>query len=142
MICSKILVAYDESKMSEKALAKAVEIAKTDPKIEIEIIHIMSIPVLVGIDQFVSKSITDKFQEHGRKILAQASEKLKSLKNQHSTFLKEGKSTSAIILHHAKKNGCDLIIMGSRGLSGIKEMLGSVSHNVVQRAGVPVLIVK
>ncbi|MDF2937997.1 MAG: UspA domain protein, partial [Paenibacillaceae bacterium] len=34
-------------------------------------------------------------------------------------------------------------IIGSRGLGGIREfVLGSVSHNVVQHAVVPVLVIK
>ncbi len=47
-----------------------------------------------------------------------------------------------VILEHAKENNSDLIIMGSRGLSGVKEYLGSVSHYVVQHSSVPVLIIK
>lgn len=142
MICSKILVAYDESDLAGKALAKAIEIAKTDPEIEIQVLHIISVPVIIGVDQFVNQSITDKFQEHGRQVLAKAAEEMKSIKNEHYTFLADGKSPATLILNHAKKNSCDLIIMGSRGLSGIKEMLGSVSHTVTQQATVPVLIVK
>ena len=39
-------------------------------------------------------------------------------------------------------SGYDLIIMGSRGMSGIKAaLLGSVSHTVSQQAKCPVLIV-
>ncbi|WP_256711219.1 universal stress protein [Paenibacillus sp. FSL H7-0331] len=37
----------------------------------------------------------------------------------------------------------DLIVIGSRGLNAISEfILGSVSHNVVQHAKIPVLVVK
>lgn len=46
------------------------------------------------------------------------------------------------ILEYAKEHEQDLIIMGSRGLSGIKEiMLGSVSHKVTQLSKCPVLII-
>jgi len=35
------------------------------------------------------------------------------------------------------------VVMGSRGLSGLKEIfLGSVSHHVVQKSSCPVMIVK
>jgi nucleotide-binding universal stress UspA family protein len=56
--------------------------------------------------------------------------------------LLKGISPAYVILNHAREHGCDLIIMGSRGLTGIKEFLGSVSHTVVQNSQVPVLIVK
>ncbi|WKB35977.1 universal stress protein [Terrilactibacillus sp. S3-3] len=45
-------------------------------------------------------------------------------------------------MDHIKENHYDLVILGSRGLSGIREFLGSVSHGVVQRSPVPVLIIK
>lgn len=48
-----------------------------------------------------------------------------------------------MILKYAKENAIDIIVIGSRGLGGIREfVLGSVSHNVVQSARIPVLVVK
>lgn len=46
------------------------------------------------------------------------------------------------ILNTAKEKGV-LIVVGSRGISGLKEMmLGSVSHKVSQSSPCPVLIVR
>lgn len=43
----------------------------------------------------------------------------------------------------ARKDGCDLLVVGSRGLTGMKAVaLGSVSYAVAQTATCPVLIVK
>lgn len=48
-----------------------------------------------------------------------------------------------VICNVAKEGGYDLIVMGSRGLGGLAELvLGSVSHHVVQHAPTPVLIVR
>ena len=52
------------------------------------------------------------------------------------------RSPAYVILNHAKEYNCDLIVMGSRGLSGIKEFLGSVSHKITQRSQIAVLIIK
>ena len=142
MICSKILIAYDESEIAGRALEKAAEIAKTDAAIEIDIIHIIDIPIISGIDQFVAQSIADSFNDHGKEVLSKATEYMKDFSNKCETFLLEGKAAPNIILNHCKEYKCDLIIMGSRGLSGIKELLGSVSHTVIQQSPVPVLIVK
>lgn len=47
------------------------------------------------------------------------------------------------IVDYAQKQAVDLIIIGSRGLNALQEMmLGSVSHKVVQRVSCPTLIVK
>ncbi|MNY55760.1 Stress response protein NhaX [compost metagenome] len=52
-------------------------------------------------------------------------------------------SPAEVILNYAKEQGVDVIVIGSRGLGGIREfVLGSVSHNVVQSARIPVLVVK
>lgn len=46
------------------------------------------------------------------------------------------------IVYYAKKHDVDLIIMGRRGLGGLRGMLGSVSYGVLHGADVPVLTVK
>ncbi|RLG91575.1 universal stress protein, partial [Candidatus Bathyarchaeota archaeon] len=43
----------------------------------------------------------------------------------------------------AEEKNVDLIVMGARGISKIKEiLLGSVSHGVARKAHCPVLIIK
>jgi nucleotide-binding universal stress UspA family protein len=47
------------------------------------------------------------------------------------------------ILREAAKGGFDLIVIGDRGNSGLKEfVLGSVSRQVVNQSKIPVLVVK
>ncbi|WP_367758697.1 universal stress protein [Ammoniphilus sp. 3BR4] len=49
----------------------------------------------------------------------------------------------SVLLEQADQLNCDTIVLGCRGLSSIKELvLGSVSHQVVQRSSAMVLIVK
>jgi len=54
--------------------------------------------------------------------------------------------TSAItktLLTFAKSNKIDLIIIGSKGQSGLKDLfLGSISHGVIQRAQCPIFVIK
>jgi nucleotide-binding universal stress UspA family protein len=46
-------------------------------------------------------------------------------------------------LETAQDEGCDLIVMGSHGRTGVKALiLGSVAQKVLTYAKVPVLIVK
>jgi nucleotide-binding universal stress UspA family protein len=59
-----------------------------------------------------------------------------------SKELVEGRPAEKIV-ETAKKGMFDLIVVGSRGLSGFKEIfLGSVSNRVADKAHCPVLIVK
>ena len=46
------------------------------------------------------------------------------------------------IVAYAAAHNIDLIIMGSRGLGGLRGILGSVSSFVLKEAKVPVLVVK
>lgn len=47
------------------------------------------------------------------------------------------------LFHMANDQQFDLLVIGSRGLNTLQEMvLGSVSHKVVKRADCPVLVVK
>ncbi|PJK16534.1 universal stress protein [Chryseomicrobium excrementi] len=47
------------------------------------------------------------------------------------------------IVEYVNEQGADLVIIGSRGLNSLQEMvLGSVSHKVVKRVKAPVLVVK
>ncbi len=41
-----------------------------------------------------------------------------------------------------KKNGIDLIVMGSRGMGNAANYFGSVAREIIQKADTPVLIVK
>jgi len=48
-----------------------------------------------------------------------------------------------VICRVAQERDCDLIVVGSRGLTGLKRlMLGSISNAVAAKAPCPVLVVK
>ncbi len=47
------------------------------------------------------------------------------------------------VVKHANNGTYDIVVLGSRGLNTLQEMmLGSVSHKVTKRSDIPVLIVK
>jgi nucleotide-binding universal stress UspA family protein len=59
-----------------------------------------------------------------------------------SVVTREGRPADEIIAH-AETDEIDQVVMGSRGLSGVKRLLlGSVAETVVRRADVPVNIVR
>ncbi|AZU63570.1 universal stress protein [Neobacillus mesonae] len=140
-VYSRIVVPYDGSALSQKALEMAIKLTEQDKRIELDVLTV------------VNKEITGKpvynlelEQETQRKAAAELQttikEKLASLPNRTRTIVLDG-NPPQMILEFVKQNGSDLIIMGSRGLSVLKELhLGSVSHHVVQKATCPVLIVK
>ncbi len=142
MLCSKILVAYDDSELAQRSLEKALEIAKTDPVIEIQVVHVITVPEIARFEMDKFQALVDAIYQEGKDIIAKVELDLSKLPNHSQAYLLEGRSPAYVVIAHAKEHNCDLIIMGSRGLSGIRELLGSVSHTIVQRSQNPVLIIK
>jgi len=143
LLGSRILVAYDHSELSRKALETAVRIAGQDPGVKLHIVHViepLNVPVPVygtGID-----NLWKWRRDQAENIMAEVKESLRTLPNDVTIHIEDG-SPGERVMNTAHEQQCDLIIMGSRGLTGIKEFfLGSVSHYVVQRSSCPVLIVK
>ena len=141
MLFSKILIAYDGSELAQKALEKAIEIAEVDPTIKLEVVHVITVPTALSNTDSL-QALEDAIYQEGEDMIAKLELALSKISSQSSAILLKGRSPAYVLLHHAKEHDCDLIIMGSRGLTGIKEFLGSVSHTVVQRSQIPVLIVK
>jgi nucleotide-binding universal stress UspA family protein len=142
MLCSKVLVAYDDSDLAKRSLEKALEIAKTNPVIEIQVVHVIKIPAIARTEMDNFQALEDAIYQEGKDIIAKVELALSKLPNHSKAYLLVGISPAYVILDHVKEYNCDLIIMGSRGLSGIKELLGSVSHTVVHHSQIPVLIIK
>jgi nucleotide-binding universal stress UspA family protein len=140
---TKILVAYDGSKASEDAIGQAIMLAWDNESTQLEVIHVHNIPTFI-----IGESIFTPPPGHEREVIAYSQAVVEKAKNllqdtPHNTVTLHYGNPAKVILEQAEETHCDLIIMGSKGLSGIKEfMLGSVSHNVVLHAKVPVLVVK
>ena len=84
----------------------------------------------------------DFFTQISNKIIDAAREKVAGYPYNTAFFIKLGYPYEEIV-DLAKEVKADSIVMGSRGISGITELLlGSVSTKVSQHAEIPVLIVK
>lgn len=151
----KILVPLDGSEHSLKALDVAIQIAKKFGG-KISLIHVYSVagvarvipepsmatggaPVMVPID--ISK-VVDATRKIGSRILDDGEQRVKAEKVEVDVLLKEGHTVEEII-EVAKEGNFELIVIGARGISRIREMLlGSVSEGVMHHVSCPVLVVK
>src|SRR5881628_1087613 len=78
----------------------------------------------------------------GKSILALAEARAAVAGVSYETKLAYG-DVATTILQAATEQQCDVVVLGSRGLTGFKRlMLGSISNAVAATAPVPVLIVK
>lgn len=143
-IFSKIVVPFDGSDLSKKAVEAAIILAKQDEKIELDILTVMNIPpsLYLSVHPYGVGNVREGYESAAKEQLQQVEESLKPLSNKTQTVLLEGNPAHAIV-EYIKEKQADFVVMGSRGLSGLEEMfLGSVSHYVVQKSPCPVLIVK
>jgi nucleotide-binding universal stress UspA family protein len=144
MLYNNILVAYDGSELGRKALDTAIELAKLVPSAQLQVLHVIRFPVLIIGEAFVpaGAETTGRIYVEAEAIVQQAKDRLAEAGIEGNVEMVEGYPPGAIV-DYATQSRCDLIVIGSRGLSGIKElMLGSVSHYVAQRSHIPVFIVK
>lgn len=145
----KILVAIDGSKLAEQSLDYAIDLAHRY-KAKITVCTVIVLPsnlMLSKGEVFVPAGTQDflkNIENYHKKILKKAIEKVKkhSSKLIVSQKLLTGRPADKIIETSNQEN-FDLIVIGSRGLGGVKEFfLGSVSDRVADEASCPVLIVK
>ena len=136
----KILVPLDGSENSLQALEKAIQIAKRFDG-EIVLLHMYSITVFKLTPSQINSYVLE-LRKAGEKILAEGKKMAYAAGVTVETRLKEGHIVEGIV-EISREGNFDLIVMGARGLSKLKELfLGSVSHGVTLHAPCPVLIVK
>lgn len=140
----RILVAYDGSEPARKALQHAIGLAEANEESKVRVVHVFQFPqYFVGSAYATASAETnEELYEYAERLQQEAEGKVASLGDRAEVVLQQGPPGLAII-DEADGFNADLIIIGSRGLSGLKEfVLGSVSHHVVQHAKVPVLVIK
>ena len=136
----KILVPLDGSEHSIDALEKAIQIAKKFDG-ELMLINMYSIPMSKLTPSQLNVYVLE-IRKSGEKILAEGRKRAYAEGVPFETQLKEGHIVEGIV-KVAREGNFDLIVMGARGQSKLKELfLGSVSHGVTLHAPCPVLIVK
>ncbi|MGG4046273.1 universal stress protein [Paenibacillus favisporus] len=138
----KMMVAIDQAEITNKLLDATVEIAR-NKQTQVTLVHVSQEYVSNGmtyVPENFLEEILNEMEKAGLEQLQQAKSKLKSAGINPETVHLKGDPAHEI-LNYARDTEQQLIIIGSRGLRGIKEMmLGSVSHKVSQLSHCPVLI--
>ncbi|NBU80913.1 MAG: universal stress protein [Flavobacteriaceae bacterium] len=139
----KILVPTDFSEYAYYALKVAAQIAKKNDG-EIILLHMLELPHQAGDAIGSGHDIPE--------IMLFKNAAMKRLEDLMDDECLDGLKVSQVIqfelafngiMNISKKNDVDLIVMGSHGASGFKEMfIGSNAEKVVRNSDVPVLIIK
>jgi nucleotide-binding universal stress UspA family protein len=155
----KILVPYDGSEPSDKAIDHAVSIAKMSGISEVILLYVIAeFPtyhfierparsIKTGEKTTVSrylKEVYELMEESANDVLDKKKEDIKKTAGlEIGTKLLTGHISNSII-DFAAKEKVDLIVIGHVGRSGMSKIrsLGSVSRSVSERAPCPVMIVR
>ena len=141
MKIQKIMVAYDASPSSEKALKWAIQLA-LQLESEIEIITVVTPPEFrADIDE-----IDERYSDGDRYYIPALKESQIQSENagiQKVSYKILHEHPSKSIVQYASNGKFDLIVMGTRGMGGFKQLIiGSVAQGVMTYADVPVTIIK
>jgi nucleotide-binding universal stress UspA family protein len=144
---STILVGIDGSESSIDAADYAIEMAKKDGAqviaLTVNRIPLSSYGLATPQDEVKQSKENEDMQEFKEwldKISQNAKQNGVQLKKE---IINSQMSVEAAIVEYAESEGVDLIVIGTRGNSGIKNMLlGSIASGVVKYATCPVMVVK
>lgn len=134
---TKALVAYDGSTASKNAVELAMEMAEDSDRTQFLFVHILKLPPVRS-----GTGVEAMFAEEAQNTLADLERMIEPLGERGEARIMRGTAPAEVLIEGAKEEGCDLIIMGSRGRGGVKGYLGSVSYAVVQESPIAVLIAK
>jgi nucleotide-binding universal stress UspA family protein len=143
-----ILICYDGSPDSRAAIEHGAELLKGQPATVltvwqpfVEVLAASGFGLAPGmidyeeVDAATRKSAEERAEE-GAQLACDAG------LNAQPRTCSQVTTTASAILTEAEEVGASAILMGSRGLTGLKSLLlGSVSHAVIQHAGRTVIVV-
>ena len=137
----KILVAVDGSKPSLKAVQLLIHHCdwyREYPQVELVTVHLP-----VPREAKLPKGQLERYYvEEGQAMLAPAKRKLDAAGVRYTAHVLVGPVAEAIV-KHAKDKRCDLIYIGTRGMTELgKALLGSTATKVLHISEIPVLLVK
>lgn len=139
----KILAAFDFSEASKDAVRRGQQFSQVY-QAQLEVFYVVEQIVLPPFDKFWEASVRKELPEvlfSARKAVAEAlgEESLENLNLNVQPGDADGKAEGEIV-RRAREEEFDLIIMGTRGLTGLDHaLLGSTTERVVRTAPCPVL---
>lgn len=142
-----ILVPFDDSKFAQKALDVAKTLAKSFDS-TLHIVTVIDISSVVSPGMIRSKErkaweqIRLSIRQSAKKAVQQKENQCALEKVRTKAWVVEGSAVNEI-LKIIRQNDIDLVVIGSKGLSGLSKMkaLGSVSRKISELSDCPVMII-
>ncbi len=148
----KVLVPYDFSETAKYALNFATGLSTNYPGIEVTVLHVIETPIATGMGTMGGgmDSIPDfESQVYFMELINTRKKQLKELEESYKDSIFELKTKLVLgsvfkgISESISEQSPDLIVMGSKGASGLEEVIvGSNTEKVVRTATCPVVTIK
>ncbi|KAF0146086.1 MAG: UspA domain-containing protein [Nitrospirae bacterium] len=139
-VYKSILVPFDGSEFSKKAINRACELSKIDNARVTVLYVIPRYEEMIGF--FKTDSIRKSLMKEAQRIVDEAKDIASKQGVAANTEITEGPSGEEILTTASKLNN-DLIVMGSHGWRGVsKAMMGSTVERVITNASCPILVVR
>ncbi len=140
----KVLLPVDGSKSATraaKALVKTLSWYKTRPQVDLLAVH-LPVPRLPNMGVVVSKQMIERYYaEESAAMLAPSRKILDAAGVKYTVHTAVG-SIAESIVDQAKQSDCNMIYMGTRGMTALSNMvLGSVATRVLHLAHIPVVLI-
>ena len=137
-----ILVATGPSPWSSNAVDTAIRLAAY-LRVELVIVHVLEDDLQFQLQGSVAADpqLRAEMEATGQQVVTQAAEHATQAQVSHRTLTRWG-SIPEQIVELATTNHCDLIVMGTRHLTGDKRLMtGRICNAVIATASCPVLVV-
>jgi nucleotide-binding universal stress UspA family protein len=139
----KILLPVDGSELSLEAVRFAVRLARSGLHVSAVLANVQEPASLYELVVAHDAEVIDRISaEAGAHALASAERLLNQSSVPFESEVAKGDPAHTLI-DILERYGCNMVIMGARGKGTLRSaLLGSVSHEMLHAAGVPVMIIK
>ena len=142
---TKILLASDGSEDAEMATTTAVDLAKVSAS-ELHVLHVGPGLPLYELPDYPARfeDVVGAQRQEAQRVLDEQVRRVEDLgANVVAAHLEMDERPDRAIVELGEKLGAGLLVIGSRGLGGLRRaLLGSVSSSVVHHAHCPILVVR
>jgi len=143
MLLSKILVPFDGSPASLRAVDFAIAMANQNPGTSLVLLNVQNLGATeLAAGEFMFSDWQEQLSQASAKALKDAIAKSEAANVGFETLSRAGQPAEAIA-QVARDKGIEHIVMGTRGLGRIQGLLmGSVAMKVIHLAQVPITLIK
>lgn len=133
----KILVPVDGSDGSARAVQHVIQLRALVAPLDVHLLYVQVPPAPTGEDTLDPAVAAVA----ARQAMSPAEAMLDAAAIPYTSAMASG-FVGSMIAAYATEHGCDVIVMGTRGMGSTGQLLGSIARQVIQFADVPVTLVK